>query len=149
MTTPSFTIPLAMVLIVAALLGAMADQTINTAGNTVLGSTAEQADINALLDFKLFNIKEISLFQVSVSIPMINVAFFSGLFDLLTWNFSYFKGTWAILRLFFMSLTFSVGIMVLISIAPILIGVAEFLGRAAAGVVGIFGAGARALLSFR
>lgn len=146
MTSPTFTLSLGFILIVATLLGAIMDQGINAAGESTLG--ADASSINEVLDFNVFDIQEISLFNVSVGIPLPNFGFFTGLFDLLTWNFSYFTGDWALFRLFFMALSFTVSVLVFISMAPVILSVAEFLGRTAAGVVGMFGGSLRSLFRF-
>jgi hypothetical protein len=143
MTSPTFTLSLGFVLIVATLLGAVMDQGLNAGGDSTLG--ADASNINEVLDFNVFDVQEISLFNVSLSIPRPNFGFFNGLFDMLTWNFSYFTGDWAMLRLFFMALSFTVSVLVFISMAPVLISLAEFLGRTAAGVVGMFGGSLRSL----
>ncbi len=144
MTSPTFLIPLGFIMIVAVLLGAIADQSVNSTGDSSLGSTAS-SDLNAVLDFNVFDIKEVSLFNTSFGIPRPNFAFFSGMFNIMTWNYSYFTGTWALLRMFFLALSFAVSVLVFISMAPVLLSMVEFLGRTAAGVVGIFGGGFRFL----
>ena len=144
MTSPAFTLPLSLVLIVAVLLAAVMDQAVDSAGVAGLSETSA-SNINAVLDFSVFRLQELSVFNISVSIPRPNFAFFQGLFDLLTWDFSYFTGQWALLRIFFTALSFTVSVLVFISMAPVLISLAEFLGRTAAGVIGAFGGSLRSL----
>jgi len=142
---PAFTVSLAMILIVAALLAAAADQTTDASGDTVLGA-GENSDVNAVLNARVFSMRDIGPGKVDVPMPMPNPDFFRGLFDLLTWNHSFFSGTWNLLRIPLLAITFSVMISVIVSMGPVLVQVAEFFGRIAAGAVGLFGGAMRALL---
>ena len=137
--TAQFTIPLAMFLMVALLLSAAADQTINTSGQSVLASDQSE-DINALLNFSVFSIKSIGPSGFKAPIPIVHLQFFKGLFDILTWNFSYLSGqTFALLRFPLMALTFAVGILVLIQVGPVLVAIGEFMGRGVAAFSGGLG----------
>ena len=131
---PRFTIPLALVLIVSALLAAATDQATTSSGGTGL-STADNTHLNAVLDFRVFTIKEFTIARFSVPVPMVNLSFFLGLFELLTWDFSYFDSTWNLLRWPLMAITFTVGILVLISIGPVIVAVASFFTQTALGAV--------------
>lgn len=135
MLTPQLTIPLALILFVAALFAAMSDQSINPSGDTAL-SSATSEDINAVLDFSVFNIREVSITGLNFTLPMINVAFFRGLFDVLTWNYSYFSGTWNMLRLPLIAITFTVGLAMLISVGPVIVSVASFFAQVAMAAIG-------------
>lgn len=135
MLTPQITIPLALILFVSALFAAMSDQEVNAAGDTAL-STSVGSDVNAVLDFSVFTLEEVGLAGFDFTLPMINVSFFRGLFDMLTWNYSYFSGTWNMLRLPLMALTFAVGISVLISVGPVVVSIASVFAMLAAALVG-------------
>ena len=135
---PAFTISLAMILIVAALLAAAADQTTNASGDTVLGS-GESSAVNAVLNGKVFSVRDVGPGKIDIPMPTPNPDFFRGLFDLLTWDHSFFSGTWNLLRIPLLAITFGVMISVIVSMGPVMVQIAEFAGRMAMGMVGLFG----------
>jgi hypothetical protein len=143
--TAQFTIPLAMMLIIALLLSAATDQTVNASGQSVL-PTEESSDLNALMNFEVFSIQHVGVGSFRAPVPVVHLQFFKGLFDILTWNFSYLSGqTWSLLRFPLMAITFAVGILVLVQIGPVLVQVADFMGRAVAGGIGVLGSALRFL----
>ena len=140
---PQFLIPLAMIVIVGAVLAGAADAAV-TAGSTTLGDA--QSDLNTIMNFKVFGIREMSVFGQSVSIPTLHVGFIGSLFNILTWDYSYLSGgMWNLLRYFLMTLTFATGILVFIHMGPVILAIAEFIGRTAAAVVGVFASSFRGI----
>ena len=134
-------------LILATILAAASDQSQTATGDTSLG-TEEGSDINAVLNMRVFTVKDVGPGTLNIPIPLVHVSFFSGLFDIMTWNYSYFSGTWSLLRIPLVALTFSVGLLMFISAGPGLVSVAEFFGRTVAGIAGGIGSGLRGLFSF-
>jgi len=128
--SPQFTIPLAMVLIVAALLGAA-----TTASTTGGDTTFQDSNLKAIMQFDMIDMKSIPG-PLPITVPWINPSFFSGMQEILLWNHDYLAGPLRPLRYPLMALTFAVMLMVFISMGPVIVGVANVFARLAAGALG-------------
>jgi hypothetical protein len=132
----SFLIPVALIMLIASLFAGAADQAVDANGNSVLG---QESNVSAVFEMRVLEIQEISPLGISISVPRPNFSFFAGIFDILTWDYSYFDAgsQWSIMRFPLLALTFAVGIMLFISAAPVLVSLTELAIRTAAGGIGL------------
>lgn len=138
------TVALWMILLVSALFDAANTQSIS-GSNTTLG-TENASNLNQILENEPVQLKQVGVGGTNITIPIINPNFISSTFSFLTWDRSYFKEDWNILRWIFTSITFAFTLFVIKDLADPIVNIARFLGEAAAAVVGGFASAARALL---
>ena len=91
-------------------------------------SHLKNSGLQSVFQGDIVNIKSIPGIPIPLVIP--NKDFFTGLFDLLTWNFSWLQGDWVYFRLFLTSLT-------LFTLWGVLATLTPLISAAAASAVGL------------
>ena len=136
---------LGFLILIASLLAGVADLAL-VEGSTSTAGLGNAAHLDAVFRFNTFSLKELAVFGYDISYPSLNADFFKGLTAILMWDFSFLSGQWAILRLFLMPLTFSFGILFLVTVAPAVAAVMRAVISAATAVAGGVGALIRRLI---
>lgn len=82
---------------------------------TGIGTTSGLEDV---MEFQIFHAREV----LGFSYPMLNPTFFSGLYDLLFWNYPVFEGEWGYIRTFALyPLSLIASMIVVIHITPVIL----------------------------
>ena len=112
-------ISLGLFILITSLIAGAADlATLDGSTQAALGSSAHARNLDAVFGFKTFHMKEFAAFGLDISLPILNIDFFEGLIAILTWDYSFFGGTFNILRLPLMAISFSFGILFLVTVVP-------------------------------
>ena len=142
--TAAFATSLWMIMIIVAVFDAASTESF-VAGQTTLGSD-NASSLNTLLEGQAVELQEIGPGRFKAPLPKVNVGFLSAVFDFLTFDAAFFKGQFNLIRIPLMALTFTFSLLALKDLGPVLVAIADFLGRTAAGLIGGFGTAIRALL---
>jgi|TARA_Y100001963_G_scaffold145282_1_gene218647 hypothetical protein len=87
-------------------------------------STAEnQSAINQLIQLKVFEFKELKVLMITIPAPLPNTEFFSGLTQLLTWDFEFLKGNYNIFRWFWLVITAGMSFVLVTRVGPVILEV--------------------------
>ena len=138
-------ISLGLIILFASVLGGAADLA-TIQGDSGTSGLGNASHLDAVFRFETFKLKELAVFGYDISYPSVNADFFKGLAAILMWDFSFLAGTWAILSLPLMALTFSFGILFLVTVAPAVATVMRAILSAASAVAGGVGALVRRLI---
>jgi len=138
-------ISLGLVILIGSLLAGAADLAL-VEGTSATSGLGNAAHLDAVFRFETFKLKELAVFGYDISYPSVNAGFFKGLSAILMWDFSFLAGQWALLRLPLMALTFSFGILFLVTVAPAVATVMRAILSAASVVAGGVGALVRRLI---
>ncbi len=138
------TVALWIILVVSALFDAANTQSVDGSESTLGAENA--ANLNQILENEPVGVKQIGVGGANVTIPTINPNFIAGVFSFLTWDRSYFKADWNLLRWFFTAITFAFTLFVIKDLTGPVVDIARFLGETAGAVVGGFASVAKGLL---
>lgn len=145
----AFMVALFLVFVLGFVLDASLNPTYDAAADvTTLGGT-HQADLDLLRDSSAVRAEEVGVGNVKVSIPIVNAAWFNTILRILTWDLSFFEGYLNIIRLLFFGITFAVTGMLVRDYGPVMVAIAEFMGRTMGAVVGGIGSLAASILRLR
>lgn len=107
------------------ILGSVLDQ--------AFGSAAESA-LEAVLQFNLFDFKEIDVFFANIKVPLPNLDYLANLASLVLWDWSFLAGDYALVRwIVYLPLTGGMIFLLVTSIGPSLMAVVVQARRAILG----------------
>lgn len=91
--------------------------------STVLGASGAASNLDIFTQFSIVDVKDVNgPFGLQFTMPVPNVAFFGSIAGLLSFDYSFFNGDMNIIRIIFLiPLSIAVGVMLLVSIAPVFI----------------------------
>lgn len=93
-------------------------------------SADHQSALNTIIQLKVFNFWEFSLFGIEIAVPWPNMSFFTSMVSLMSWDFAFLKGNLNVVRwIIFMPLTAAMSFVLVTRIMPVILEVIATLRR--------------------
>ncbi len=132
MRDTAIAISLWMLMIISATLDASAEWDTTTSTTAITG----QSDFNKILATETAGLQEVGIGKFKVSVPLMNIGAVKAIFGFLTWDFNWIPDWLNLVRLFLAGITFWFSFMFFVEYGPVLISLAEFLGRTVGSITG-------------
>ena len=93
-------------------------------------SADHQSALNTIIQLKVFNFWEFSLFGIEIAVPWPNMSFFTSMVSLMSWDFAFLKGDLNVVRwIIFMPFTAAMSFVLVTRIMPVILEVIATLRR--------------------
>ena len=117
-------------------------------GNTGFGA-GNEGRLDILVEGEQANVFEVGIAGFEVGIPLLNPAFFTTMWTILSWDMNFFSGTYNIIRMIGLGIAYAFSLMFIRDLGPYLLTLIEVLGRAMGQLIGGFGEAVRGIARLR